>query len=110
LGSIYVSERLLENEPARKTTFNNAERRLLPSINRWTTSLHATCFRASIELALTGPGAICLWRLCQIAEMLDVSLDWLTARSNVMDMLEMPEFDSKPPAPSAGKRKPKGGG
>jgi hypothetical protein len=32
-----------------------------------------------------GPNAIDLWRLCQIAEVLDVSLDGLVGRSNVMD-------------------------
>jgi hypothetical protein len=44
---------------------------------------------------LTGPGAIDLWRLCQIAEVLDVSLDWLTGRSNVMKVMEMPESPKK---------------
>jgi hypothetical protein len=27
----------------------------------------------------------------QIADLLDVSVDWLTGRSNVMDVMEMPE-------------------
>jgi hypothetical protein len=47
--------------------------------------------RRAITLALTGPNAIDLWRLCQMAEVLEVSLDWLTGRSNVMDVMEMPE-------------------
>jgi hypothetical protein len=49
--------------------------------------------RRAITLALTGPGAIDLWRVCQIADVLDVSLDWLTGRSNVMDVVEMPELE-----------------
>src|SRR5262249_38889688 len=61
--------------------------------------------RRALTLALTGPRAIDLWRLAQIADVLDVSLDWLTGRSNVMDVLEMPE--PKSPAKSAGKRKGK---
>jgi hypothetical protein len=50
---------------------------------------------------LTGPGAIDLWRVCQIADVLDVSLDWLTGRSNVMDVMETPE-----PPKRRGKRAP----
>jgi hypothetical protein len=49
--------------------------------------------RCAITLALTGPGVIDLWRVCQIADVLDVSLDWLTGRSNVMAVMEMPEFE-----------------
>jgi hypothetical protein len=52
--------------------------------------------RRAITLALTGPNAFDLWRLSQIADALDVSLDWLTGRSNVMDVMEMPEL-SQPP-------------
>jgi hypothetical protein len=40
---------------------------------------------------LTGSVSIDFYRLCQIADALDVSLDWLTGRSNVMDVLVMPE-------------------
>jgi hypothetical protein len=36
-----------------------------------------------------------------------VTLDWLTGRSNVIDVLEMPEFKLKPLAKSAGKRRAK---
>jgi hypothetical protein len=46
--------------------------------------------RRAITLSLTGPSAIDVWRLCQIAEVLDVSLDWLVGRSNVMDVAEAP--------------------
>jgi hypothetical protein len=52
---------------------------------------------------LTGPGALDLYSVCQIADILDVSLDWLTGRSNVMDVMEMPE----PPKRRVGKEKPK---
>jgi hypothetical protein len=57
--------------------------------------------RRAITLALTGPGAIDLWRICQIADFLNVSLDWLTGRSNVMAVMEMPEL----PEPSKKKGK-----
>jgi hypothetical protein len=40
---------------------------------------------------LTGPGALDLYRVCQIADVLDVSIDWLLGRSNVMDVMELPE-------------------
>jgi hypothetical protein len=64
--------------------------------------------RRSVNLALTGSGAIDLWQLCRIADRLEVSLDWLTGRSNVMDLLELPEeYEHRPPAKSASKRRPK---
>src|SRR5262249_39318833 len=63
--------------------------------------------RRALTLALTGPRAIDLWRLAQIADVLDVSLDWVTGRCNVMDVIEMPE--PKLPAKSA-KRKGEEGG
>jgi hypothetical protein len=47
--------------------------------------------RRAINLSLTGSAAIDLYRLCQIADVLDVSLDWLAGRSNVMDVMEMPD-------------------
>src|SRR5271165_2642730 len=61
--------------------------------------------KRAITLSLTGPGAIDLYRVCQIADQLDVSTDWLLGRSNVMSVMEMPEFDEfdrerKPPAKS----------
>jgi hypothetical protein len=55
--------------------------------------------RRGLRLSLSGPGAIDVYRLCQIADALDVSVDWLTGRSNVM---EMP--DIKPPPRHAVKR------
>jgi hypothetical protein len=47
--------------------------------------------KRALHLALAGPRAIDVWRLCQIADQVDVSLDWLTGRSNVMSVMEMPE-------------------
>ena len=47
--------------------------------------------RRAINLSVSGPGALDLYRVCQIADVLDVSLDWLMGRSNVMDIMEMPE-------------------
>jgi hypothetical protein len=45
----------------------------------------------AIAMTLTGQGALDPHQVCQIADVLDVSLDWLTGRSNVMDVMEMPE-------------------
>jgi transcriptional regulator with XRE-family HTH domain len=54
--------------------------------------------RRAINLSVSGPGARDLYRVCQIADALDVSLDWLTGRSNVMSVMEMPEeLESEPP-------------
>jgi hypothetical protein len=53
--------------------------------------------RRAITLSLTGPGAIDLYRVCQIADKLDVSTDWLLGRSNVMSVMEMPEDFPEPP-------------
>jgi transcriptional regulator with XRE-family HTH domain len=40
--------------------------------------------RRSLHLALAGPHALDVHRLCQIADVLDVSLDWLAGRSSIM--------------------------
>ena len=53
-------------------------------------------------MSLSGPGSLDLYRVCQIADALDVSLDWLTGRSNVVDVMEMPEL--KPATPPAKKK------
>ena len=47
--------------------------------------------RRLVAARLTGSGALDLYRVCQIAGVLDVSLDWLTGRTNVMDVMKMPE-------------------
>jgi hypothetical protein len=56
---------------------------------------------------LSGAGALDLHRVCQIADVLDVSVDYLTGRSNVMDVMEMPDLEHKPGAKSARKRRVK---
>jgi transcriptional regulator with XRE-family HTH domain len=57
--------------------------------------------RSTISLSLTGPKSLDLYRVSQIADKLDVSVDWLLGRSNVMDVMEMPEL----PEPTPTKRK-----
>jgi hypothetical protein len=42
--------------------------------------------KRAFHLTLAGPKAIDVYRLCQIADALDVSLDWLTDRSDTMEM------------------------
>ncbi len=45
--------------------------------------------RRAINPSVFGPGALDLYSVCQIADVLDVSLDWLMGRSNVMEMPEL---------------------
>ncbi len=47
--------------------------------------------RRAVDFELSGVSAIDINRLALIAEQLDVSLDWLLGRTNVMSVLEMPE-------------------
>jgi hypothetical protein len=47
--------------------------------------------RRAIMLKPTGPGALDFYRVCQIADVLGVSVDWLTGRSNAMEAMERPE-------------------
>jgi hypothetical protein len=58
--------------------------------------------RRAIIMSLTGPGSLDLDRVCQIADVLDVSVDWLVGRTNIMDLLELPEL--RGPAPSKRRR------
>jgi hypothetical protein len=44
----------------------------------------------------SGPGSLDLYRVCQIADALDVSLDWLMGRSNVISVMEMSELPEPP--------------
>jgi transcriptional regulator with XRE-family HTH domain len=46
--------------------------------------------RRAAEFLLHGLKAIDLYRLTQIADRLEVSIDWLLGRSNVMDVPELP--------------------
>jgi hypothetical protein len=41
------------------------------------------------------PGAFNLYRVCQIADALDASLDWLLGRSDIMEMPEPPKREAK---------------
>jgi transcriptional regulator with XRE-family HTH domain len=52
--------------------------------------------RRATDFLIGGLKAVDLYRLCQMADRLDVSIDWLLGRSNVMSVMEMPE-ESEPP-------------
>ncbi len=47
--------------------------------------------RRFIDIESVGLKALDIFRLVQIADHLEVSIDWLLGRSNVMNVLEMPE-------------------
>jgi hypothetical protein len=47
--------------------------------------------RRIIDLEYSGAKALDIYRLGQIADALEVSIDWLMGRSNVMEMPELPE-------------------
>src|SRR5262249_39553667 len=63
--------------------------------------------RRAIVMSLSGPSSLDLYRVCQMADALDLSLDWFMGRSNVRDVLEMPEIECKPAAKRSGRRKGK---
>ena len=42
--------------------------------------------RRALDLQFAGLRALDLYRVCQIADRLDVSVDWLLGRSNVMEL------------------------
>ena len=42
--------------------------------------------RRALDLQFSGLRALGLYRVCQIADRLDVSLDWLLGRSDVMEI------------------------
>jgi hypothetical protein len=48
--------------------------------------------RSTIKFDVLGVRVLDLHHVCQIADVLDVSVDWLVSRSNVMDVMEMPKF------------------
>jgi hypothetical protein len=57
-----------------------------------------------IDFERSGLRILDLYRVCQIADALDVSTDWLLGRSNVMDVMEMPDFpEGEPPKRKAKK-------
>jgi hypothetical protein len=47
--------------------------------------------RRKIALRVTCPDALDLYRICQIADVLEVSSDWLMGRLNVIEMQEPPK-------------------
>jgi hypothetical protein len=42
--------------------------------------------RRALDMQFAGLRALDLYRVCQIADRLDVSVDWLLGRSNVMEL------------------------
>jgi hypothetical protein len=58
--------------------------------------------KKAVELEYSPLNALDLYRVCQIADALEVSTDWLLGRSNVMSVMAMPED----PEPPKRKRKP----
>jgi hypothetical protein len=85
-----------------RTDFSVFRERLAEACRVRSTSDIALCrsivlgSRSTINLTVSGPKALDLHRVCQIADQLDVSLDWLTGRSNVMNVMEMPESPEPP--------------
>jgi hypothetical protein len=59
--------------------------------------------KKAVDLQYSPLKALDLYRVTQIADALDVSLDWLLGRSNVRSVMEMPEI----PGPETPKRKAK---
>jgi hypothetical protein len=54
--------------------------------------------RKTMSFGRIGVRALDLPWVCQIADALDVSLDWLMGRSNLMEVMEMPELsEPRPP-------------
>ena len=47
--------------------------------------------RRAVELHYSGLNSIEVRQLAQIADRLEVSVDWLLGRSNMMSVMEMPE-------------------
>jgi hypothetical protein len=47
--------------------------------------------KKAVDLEYSPLKALDLYRVCQIADKLDVSINWLLGRSNVMSVMEMPE-------------------
>ncbi len=57
--------------------------------------------RKAIEIEYYPLKTLDLYRVSQIADKLEVSIDWLLGRTNIMDVLEMPDL----PEPEPPKRK-----
>jgi transcriptional regulator with XRE-family HTH domain len=48
--------------------------------------------KSAINLTISGEKALSLYRVAQIADRLEVSIDWLLGRTNVMSVLEITEL------------------
>jgi hypothetical protein len=57
--------------------------------------------KKAVDLEYSPLKALDLYRVGQIADKLDVSIDWLLGRSNVMSVMEMPEDFPEPPQKKA---------
>lgn len=51
--------------------------------------------RRMVDFYTQGIKILDLYRVCQIADILDVSIDWLLGRSNVMSVVEMPDLPNQ---------------
>lgn len=51
--------------------------------------------RRALNFSILGLRALDLYSVTQIADQLDISIDWLLGRSNVMNVMEMPEPPAK---------------
>jgi len=52
--------------------------------------------KKAVDLEYSPLKALDLYRVYQIADKLDVSVDWLLGRSNVMNVMEMPQLPEPP--------------
>jgi transcriptional regulator with XRE-family HTH domain len=62
--------------------------------------------RRTIDILYSGLKALDIDRLAKVADRLDVSVDWLLGRTNVMSVMEMPELAESPKGKA--KKKPHG--
>ncbi len=64
--------------------------------------------RKALEIEYYPLKTLDLYRVSQIADKLDVSIDWLLGRTNVMSVVEMPEEPEEPEPPRKKKAASKG--
>ena len=60
---------------------------------------HDPLCAAAVDLHFAGLRALDVYRLAQIADKLDVSVDWLLGRSDVMEVRGQSEVRAPPPSP-----------
>ncbi|MGA7327572.1 MAG: hypothetical protein WBX25_24540 [Rhodomicrobium sp.] len=60
--------------------------------------------RKALDLEYTPLNSLDLYRVTQIADKLDVSIDWLLGRTNLMNVLEVPEIPEEPEPPKRKRR------